>query len=118
MLDVIKSLDRLTWNTEHHYAHIEAQHDFIRAWAIQFEMGYSDLRTVQLALQIDGGHHDLLARFTAAYDDVYNYEYAFVAGGLEGFNKQYGDQLPQYKQAADNFLKLIDEVRAINGTAS
>lgn len=41
MLDVIKSLDRLTWNTQHHFAHIEAQHDFIRAWAIQFELGYT-----------------------------------------------------------------------------
>lgn len=68
MLDVIKSLDRLTWNTQHHFTHIEAQHDFIRAWAIQFELGYTDVRVVQMALQLDGKHHDLLQKFTAAYE--------------------------------------------------
>lgn len=116
MLDVIKSLDRITWNTEHHYAHIAAQHDFIGAWAIQFEMGYTDFRVVQMALQLDGGHHDLLARFAAAYDKVYDYEYAFVAGGLDGFNKQFGNQLDDYKAAADDLLKIVDEIRQINGT--
>ncbi|MBZ2201761.1 hypothetical protein CLI91_10470 [Lentilactobacillus hilgardii] len=115
MLDVKKSLDRLTWNTQHHYAHIEAQHDFIRAWAVQFEMGYTDFRVVQMSLQLDGGQHELLARFAAAYEKVYDYEYAFAAGGLEGFNQQYGDKIADYKQAADDLLKIIDEIRAING---
>lgn len=115
MLDVIKSLDRLTWNTQHHFAHIEAQHDFIRAWAIQFELGYTDVRVVQMALQLDGKHHDLLVKFTAAYDKVYDYEYAFVAGGLEGFNEKYGDKIEDYRAGANEFLGLIDQVRELNG---
>ncbi|GEP23885.1 hypothetical protein [Lentilactobacillus diolivorans] len=113
MLDIVKALDRLTWNTQHHFAHIEAQHDFIRAWAIQFEMGYTDFRVVQMALQLDGNHHDLLAKFTAAYDDVYNYEYAFVAGGLEGVNEKYGDKIEDYRAASDKLLGLIDQVREL-----
>jgi hypothetical protein len=117
MLDVKKSLDRLTWNTQHHFAHIEAQHEFMRAWAIQFELAYTDFRVVEMALQLDGSHHDLLAAFAAAYEKVYDYEYAFVAGGLEGFNEQYGDKIADYKAAADDFLKLVDQVRAINGKA-
>lgn len=87
MLDVKKSLDRLTWNTQHHFAHIEAQHDFMRAWAIQFELAYTDFRVVEMALQLDGSHHDLLAAFAAAYEKVYDYEYAFVAGGLKALMK-------------------------------
>lgn len=46
MLDVKKSLDRLTWNTQHHYAHIEAQHDFIRAW--QFSLKWA-IQTFELS---------------------------------------------------------------------
>lgn len=52
MLDVSDSLDRLAWTTEHHYRHIAAQHDFMRAWAVQFELAYTDFRTIQLALQL------------------------------------------------------------------
>lgn len=115
MLDVKKSLDRLTWNTQHHFAHIEAQHDFMRAWAIQFELAYTDFRVVEMALQLDGNHHDLLAAFAAAYEKVYDYEYTFVAGGLEGFNEKYGDKIEDYRAAANDFLKLIDQVRELNG---
>lgn len=115
MLDVKKSLDRLTWNTQHHFAHIEAQHDFMRAWAIQFELAYTDFRVIQMALQLSGDeHHELLAKFSAAYEKVFNYEYAFVAGGLEGFNEKYGQELDQYEQAEKETLALIDEISALN----
>ncbi len=39
MLKIEDSIDRLAWNTEHHFLH-QAQHEFMRAWAIQFELGY------------------------------------------------------------------------------
>ncbi|MFR0554695.1 hypothetical protein ACLUXD_08660, partial [Loigolactobacillus coryniformis subsp. coryniformis] len=70
MLDVSDSLDRLAWTTEHHYRHIAAQHDFMRAWAVQFELAYTDFRTIQLALQLAQDQHDLLVRFTGVYDTV------------------------------------------------
>lgn len=85
----------------------------MRAWAIQFELAYTDFRVVEMALQLDGKHHDLLAAFAAAYEKVYDYEYAFVAGGLEGFNEKYGNQIEDYRTAANDFLKLIDQIRDI-----
>ncbi|KRO16293.1 hypothetical protein [Lacticaseibacillus saniviri] len=112
MLDIQGSLDQLAWNTQHHYAHIEAQHEFIRIWAVQFELGYSDMRMIQLALQLDK-QDALLAKFTAAYQAVYAYEYAFAADGLEGFNAKFGNDMPAYKTAATNLLDVIDEIRAL-----
>ncbi len=115
MLDVKNSIERLSWTVEHHFLHIQAQHDFMRAWAIQFELAYTDFRVIQMALQLSGDeHHELLAKFSAAYEKVFNYEYAFVAGGLEGFNEKYGQELDQYEQAEKETLALIDEISALN----
>ncbi|WP_265459284.1 hypothetical protein [Enterococcus sp. HY326] len=109
MLDVRGSINNLKWNTEHHFLHIKAQHEFIRIWAIQFELGYTDFRTIQMALQLDG-KIDLLKRFAKAYDAVYRYEYSFAKGGLEGFNQEFGDKLADYDQAHQTLLQIIDEI--------
>jgi hypothetical protein len=42
----------------------------MRAWAVQFELAYTDFRTIQLALQLAQDQHDLLVRFTGVYDTV------------------------------------------------
>ncbi|MDR1087688.1 MAG: hypothetical protein LBL23_00095 [Coriobacteriales bacterium] len=109
MLDVRGSIANLKWNTEHHYLHIKNQHDFVRIWAIQFELGYSDFRTVQMALQLTG-RSEMLKDFTKAYDAVYRYEYAFVQGGLEGFNQQFGTEIDAYDKAHQSFLAVLDEL--------
>lgn len=62
----------------------------MRAWAVQFELAYTDFRTIQLALQLAQDQHDLLVRFTGVYDTVYQYEYEFAANGLAAFNAKYG----------------------------
>ncbi|WP_461215839.1 hypothetical protein [Lacticaseibacillus sp. GG6-2] len=113
MLDVKDALARLEWTTAHHYLHIQAQHAFMRAWAVQFELAYTDMRVIQMALQLAGDQHELLQRFTTAYEAVYAYEYAFVAGGLEGFNSEFGERLADYHSASDQLLALIKQVRAL-----
>ncbi|KRM71193.1 hypothetical protein [Lacticaseibacillus brantae] len=117
MLDVKGSIDRLLWTAEHHYLHIVAKHDFMRAWAVQFELAYTDFRTIQMALQLDGNHADLLKKFAADYDQVFNYEYAFAAGGVDGFYTQYPNQsdLDAYKTAKDALEADINQIQAING---
>ncbi|MBS5819656.1 MAG: hypothetical protein KIC85_00635 [Enterococcus gilvus] len=115
MLDVLGAIKNLQWTTEHHFLHIKNQHDFIRIWAIQFELAYTDARVVQLALQLDS-QMDLLQRFTKAYDAVYHYEYAFAKGGLEGFNQEFGDQIDQYEEAHTTFLAVLDELAALQPT--
>ncbi|WP_203650766.1 hypothetical protein [Secundilactobacillus yichangensis] len=115
MLKIDDSIARLAWNTEHHFLHIQAQHAFIRAWAIQFELGYTDLRMIQFALQLaDPAQLELLAELTAAYQKVYQYEYAFVAGGLDGFNQQFGDQIDDYEQAEKQLLSVLDQIKALS----
>lgn len=109
MLDVLGSIKNLTWNTEHHFLHLKNQHEFMRIWAVQFELGYTDFRTIQLALQLDQ-QTELLKQFTKAYDAVYPYEYAFVKGGLEGFNQAYGDQMDQYDQAHQTLLAVLQKI--------
>ncbi|WP_462400645.1 hypothetical protein [Lacticaseibacillus pantheris] len=114
MMDVTDSIKRLRWTVEHHFLHIQAQHDFMRAWAIQFELAYTDFRVIQMALQLSGEEqHPLLGEFAKAYDDVYQYEYAFVAGGLAGFNDKFGDHMDEYQQAESKMLELIDRVDAL-----
>lgn len=114
MIDVKNSLERLAWNTEHHYAHIEAQHDFMRAWAVQFELGYTDFRVIQMALQLAGAnYHNLLVRFTATYDKVYEYEYEFAARGLASFLSKFGGQMEAYKEQKDQLLELLEEVKKL-----
>ncbi|WP_137596650.1 hypothetical protein [Paucilactobacillus kaifaensis] len=112
MLDVKNSLERLNWNTEHHYEHIAAKHDFIRAWAIQFELGYTDFRVIQMALQL-ADEHELLTRFTTTYDKVYDYEYEFATQGLNGFLDKFGDQIDDYRHQKDQLLALIKEVQGL-----
>nr|WP_225350788.1 hypothetical protein [Lacticaseibacillus camelliae] len=53
MLDVKNSIDNLEWTTTHHLAHIQNQHPFMRRWAVQFELAYTDFRVIQMALQMD-----------------------------------------------------------------
>ncbi|MEO1768677.1 hypothetical protein [Candidatus Enterococcus ferrettii] len=109
MLDVLGAIKNLSWNTEHHFLHIKNQHEFMRIWAVQFELGYTDFRTIQLALQLDQ-QTDLLKQFTQAYDAVYQYEYSFVKGGLDGFNQQFGDQIDQYDQAHQELLAVLQKI--------
>ena len=115
MLKIDDSIARLAWNTEHHFLHIQAQHDFMRAWAIQFELGYTDLRMIQFALQLaDPSQPELLTQLTTAYQQVYQYEYAFVAGGLEGFNQQFGNQMADYAKAEKKLLQVLDQIKALS----
>ncbi|GAX01364.1 hypothetical protein [Secundilactobacillus silagei] len=115
MLKIDDSIARLAWNTEHHFLHIQAQHDFMRAWAIQFELGYTDLRMIQFALQLaEPSQSELLTQLTTAYQQVYQYEYAFVAGGLEGFNQQFGNQMADYEKAEKQLLQVLDQIKALS----
>lgn len=110
MLDVLGAINNLAWTTEHHFLHIKNQHDFLRIWAIQFELAYTDFRVIQMALQLDT-QTDLLQRFTKAYDAVYQYEYAFVKDGLPGFNQAFGNQIDQYEVAQQKLLAILDELK-------
>jgi hypothetical protein len=113
-MDVTDSIKRLRWTVEHHFLHIQAQHEFMRAWAIQFELAYTDFRVVQMALQLSGeAQHPLLREFSQAYEDVYQYEYQFVEGGLAGFNAKFGDHIADYQQAQTKLLAIIDQVDAV-----
>lgn len=109
MLDVLGAINNLRWTTAHHFLHIKNQHEFIRIWAIQFELAYTDFRVVQMALQLDK-QTALLQCFTKAYDAVYQYEYEFVKGGLEGFNQQFGNQIETYDDAQQRLLAILDEL--------
>jgi hypothetical protein len=109
MLTMQKSIDRLNWNTEHHFLHIKAAHPFIRQWAVQFELGYSDARLIQYYLETQG-NMELWQAFTDAYEAVYNYEYAFVAGGIEGYQEQFGTDTSDYEKAHDELLSVLKRV--------
>ncbi|WP_203624273.1 MULTISPECIES: hypothetical protein [unclassified Lacticaseibacillus] len=111
MLDVKNSIDNLEWTTTHHLAHIQNQHPFMRRWAVQFELAYTDFRVIQMALQLDGQHHELLADFSQTYETIHNYEFAFAGDGLEGFNQQYGGELDEYASQVDHFEDLLDQIR-------
>lgn len=114
MLDVEDLLRRVATTVDHHYQHIANRHEFMRAWAVQFELAYTDFRVIQLALQLDGKEHELLERFTATYDDVYEYEYAFAAGGLEGFDAKFSGRLDSYKSDVDLLLGTISEIQSLD----
>ncbi|GKT04165.1 hypothetical protein [Furfurilactobacillus entadae] len=114
MLDVIDSIHRLQWTVDHHYAHIEAQHDFMRAWAVQFELAYTDFRVIQMALQLSGEkQHPLLKQFAAQYEEIYKYEYVFAGKGLDAFNDQFGRDLSAYKEAVGAFDETIQAIIAL-----
>lgn len=109
MLDVLGAINNLTWTTEHHFLHIKNRHEFMRIWAVQFELAYTDFRVIQIALQL-AAQTELLQRFTQAYDAVYRYEYAFVKGGLAEFEQAFGDQMGNYDQAKQNLLSILAEL--------
>ncbi|AQW20720.1 hypothetical protein PL11_001705 [Lentilactobacillus curieae] len=114
MLDVKDSIEKLSWSVNHHFLHIKAQHDFIRAVAVQFELAYTDFRTIQMALQLAGEEqHSLLASFTKAYDDVYAYESVFAMRGLDEFNSEFPDKIEDYQQKVDKFNEELDKVREL-----
>lgn len=116
MLDVKDSLSRLRWTVDHHFLHIQARHDFMRAWAIQFELAYTDFRTIQLALQLSGEeNHPLLASFAAAYEAVYQYEYAFATEGLAGFDDKFSGQMEKYEQAVKQIDGVLDQIEKLQG---
>ena len=106
-IDIKDSVENLKWNTEHHYLHIEQQHEFIRAIAVQFELGYSDYRTIQLALYLEH-KDDLLNMFTKAYKDFYEYESVFAMRGLEEFNHQFSYKMADFRQVKDQLLNVLD----------
>ena len=116
MLDVKKSIERLQWTVDHHFLHIQAQHPFMRAWAVQFELAYTDFRVIQMALQLSGDeNHALLAEFAKVYEGIFNYEYEFAGNGLDSFNQKYGDEIEQYLQLVKQFDGIIDKIKAIPG---
>ncbi|QBO36917.1 hypothetical protein EQG49_10915 [Periweissella cryptocerci] len=106
--DISSSLANLVNTTQHHYAHIAAGHDFIRAWAIQFELVYTDFREVIRDLPADQ-----VPAFTQAYQAVFSYEWEFVAGGLAGFQAKYPTKadLESYKKAVDDLVELAEKLQ-------
>ncbi|ERL65026.1 hypothetical protein [Schleiferilactobacillus shenzhenensis] len=114
MLDVKNSIERLQWTVDHHFLHIQAQHPFMRAWAVQFELAYTDFRVIQMALQLSGPeNHALLARLAKNYEAIFAYEYEFAGNGLDGFNAKFGDQIDQYHALVTEFDGIIDEVKKL-----
>ncbi|WP_283678595.1 hypothetical protein [Lentilactobacillus sp. Marseille-Q4993] len=114
MLDVKDSIEKLSWDVNHHYLHVKNQHEFMRRIAIQFELAYTDFRVIQMALQLSGDeNHQLLADFTSAYDDVFKFESEFAENGLDGFNDKYGDQIDEYGQAVDKLNQEIDKIKKL-----
>lgn len=107
MMNIKSAVENLQWNAEHHYAHIEAKHDFIRAIAVQFELGYTDFRFIQTAL-LSANMDDKYRAFTEAYEDFYQYESFFAMRGLEEYQMKYGDKLSDFRQAKDNLLKILE----------
>ncbi|PWF99700.1 hypothetical protein [Levilactobacillus bambusae] len=119
MLDVKGSIKNLSSTTENHYKIIQNQEPFTRAFPIHFELAYTDFRTIEMALQMTGDqNHSLLVQFSAAYEAVYQYENAYATGGLDGFNEQFGNQIPEYEQAKNQLLTLINQIsqlQPVNG---
>lgn len=106
MINIKSAVHNLEWNAEHHFAHIESNHEFIRAIAIQFELGYTDFRFIQTAL-ISANMTDKYEEFTNAYEDFYQYESFFAMRGLEEYNLKYSDKLDEFRQAKDTLLNVL-----------
>ncbi|KAF1293928.1 hypothetical protein [Candidatus Enterococcus leclercqii] len=109
MLDVQGALKNLQSTVTRHFLHIQNQHPFMRAWAVQFELAYTDFRVIQLALQL-ADEMDLLKEFTTAYDKVYQYESAFAFDGLDGFNAKYATKMTDYEKAKEELLTAIAKI--------
>ncbi|MFZ2353055.1 hypothetical protein [Paucilactobacillus nenjiangensis] len=109
MLDVTGSISNLQWTTEHHFLHIQARHEFMRAIAVQFELAYSDFRAIQMALQLDN-QTDLLEKVTAQYNEVFQYEMAFVRGGLDEFDNQFKGKIDQYQTSQASLLATLNDI--------
>lgn len=112
MLDILGSWKNLAATTQAHFETIRDQKEFERIFAVQFELAYSDFRTIQMALQL-AEKMDLLKRYTQTYNAVYAFEYAYVAGDLAGFNERFGQQLKAYEQAVTAFLSAMEEVKQL-----
>lgn len=113
MLDIKASIENLEWTTEHHFLHIKNQHEFMRRWAVQFELAYTDFKTIQIALQL-ADQTELYQKFTESYQAVYQYEAAFAMDGLEGFNEKFGDQLADYEKAHNELLANLKELKQLS----
>ncbi|WP_270325185.1 hypothetical protein [Weissella cibaria] len=44
---ILKAIERIRWNTEHHFLHIKNQHEIAPQIGVQFSMGYTDARFIQ-----------------------------------------------------------------------
>ncbi|MYV06121.1 MULTISPECIES: hypothetical protein [Furfurilactobacillus] len=119
MVDVQDSVNRLMATANDHFTYIQAGHDFIRAWAIQFELAYTDYRTIDLALQFDGTDSNKLRKdFVSAYQAVYRFEYPFAVGGLEQFDEQCENQMPDYEVAVNQLDEVLEKVRQVDNSVA
>ncbi len=67
-----------------------------------------------MSLKLSGAvQNPLLGEFLVAYKKVYQYEYAFAAGGLDGFNQQFGDQIEEYEAAQDDLIDVLERIKQI-----
>lgn len=112
MLDILGSWKNLATTTQQHLATIQAQREFDPLFVVQFQLAYSDFRTVQLALQL-ADELALLKRYTQAYNAVYEFELAYVAGGLANFNAQFGSQIAKYQTAVKAFQEVLNEIKQL-----
>lgn len=110
---ILKAIERIRWNTEHHFLHIKNQHEIAPQIGVQFSMGYTDARFIQFFLEDQEDQTDLWDEFTKTFVEISEYELAFIKGGLAGFNEQYGseDQMKHYEATQTAMLLILDKVR-------
>ncbi|HAT55552.1 MAG TPA: hypothetical protein DCW31_10025 [Lactobacillus sp.] len=119
MIDIQDSAQQLQKTVNDHFEYIQAGHDFARAFAIQFELTYTDFRMIELGLQLDGkGQATLLNSFKTAYQAVYRFEAPFAFGGLEEFDKQCRDMMVDYELAVKQLNKVLQQVLVISHVAA
>ncbi|WP_125704913.1 hypothetical protein [Lacticaseibacillus daqingensis] len=112
--DVTPALANLQWTVDHHFLHIQNHSPFARAIAVQFELAYTDMRIVELALQLrDPVPVDLLSAFRTTYAAIRNYEWPFIAGGPEEYYAQHGADFSDYQQQVTEFDALIAQISAL-----
>ena len=79
-------------------------------------MGYSDARFIQFFLETQESDDDIWQTFTDAFEKVTAFEYVFIAGGLEGFNEQFGDQMAAHDEAHQELLSILEQVKLLAAT--